>query len=168
MATGEAAFREAVSGGTRRSLLAMARRHLSPDDAADAVDEALARGWAHRARYKPDAPIAAWLHGILANVVREQHRRHRAVPSGLTVPCGRLAEDDVADGVSMTHDIAALRAAVATLPDGARRVIELRYFAELSSAVTGTVLGLRPAAVRMAQTRALRQLRTAFPSTVAR
>jgi len=155
-------FAAAVDQATRRSLMAAARRQLRPDDAAEAVAEAIARGWASRATYYPDAPVAAWLHGILRNVIREHHRR-RATLAGLTVgPDGPRGGDDVSDAVCRRDDVAAVRAAVAALPGGHRRLIELRFYDGLSSALTGTVLGLRAPAVRMAQTRALRQLRAAL------
>lgn len=142
----------------RPSLVAWARRRLPPHDAVDAVDEAVARAWARRRSFRPTSTVEAWLHGILRNVVRERCRRPPPVAVGIDLDSGTVA-DDPGLAVVRAEDAAAVRAAVARLDRASQQVIVLRFEAGLTSREIGVVLTRQAAAVRMAQTRALRRLR---------
>ncbi|MBA3429862.1 MAG: hypothetical protein H0U16_00025 [Actinobacteria bacterium] len=76
-----------------------------------------------------------------------------------------LDEDMTATGRGPLEEVLAneeeesLRAAFIRLSDDDREVLELRVVGELDARQAGHVLGKRPGAVRMAQSRALERLR---------
>lgn len=142
-------------------LLAYARRRLpSPDEARDAVSEAMARAVANIHRFRSmGAGFDAWLYGILRHVVldalRAQRRRSPEAPpeeaSQDPEPLGQVLDDEEAEAV---------RAAFARLPPGDQELLELRVVAGLEAGHVARVLGRRAGAVRMAQSRALKRLRS--------
>ena len=149
----EALYRRAYPG-----LMAYASRRLDRDRAADAVAETMARAVARIDRFEwKGGGFDAWLYGILRHVVvdvyrasaRDAARREREAPRA----AGPL--DHVVDN----EDAAEVRAAFARLGDDDRELLELRVVAGLAAEEVGKVLGKRPGAVRMAQTRALERLR---------
>lgn len=145
-------------------LFAYARRRLSADhDADDAVAEAMARAVAGHDRYVPGpAGIEGWIFGICHNVVRERWRdgqrdqRWCDLGPALQPPI----EDGPLDTVLRTEEQTRLLAAFARLDPDERDLLELRVAGGLDAAQVAEVLGKRPGAVRMAQSRALGRLRT--------
>lgn len=142
-------------------LLAYASRRLSgPDEAREAVSEAMARAVAGLHRFSwQGAGFDAWLYGILRHVVLDQHRGRRRhsndpVPERVHDGPGPL-EHAVAN-----EEAAALRAAFARLNPADRELLELRVVAGLPAEQVAEVLGKRAGAVRMAQSRALGRLRS--------
>ena len=141
-------------------LLAYAQRRLaSPDEARDAVSETMVRAVAGLDRFRSDgAGFDAWLYGILRHVVHDAYRRDRRCspepvperPDEAAPPLERVLHDEEAEQV---------RAAFARLRPEDRELLELRVVAGLSSDQVAAVLGRRPGAVRMAQSRALARLR---------
>lgn len=141
-------------------LLAYARRRLlDTDGAKDAVAETMARAVAGIGRFTwKGGGFDAWLFGILRHVVLDAQRARRPhhladadqSPSGDRGPLEQLLADEEAGQV---------RAAFDRLGLVDKEVLELRVLAGLSSEEVATVLGKRPGAVRMAQSRALERLR---------
>lgn len=141
---------------------AYARMRLpSGETADDAVSEAMARGIAAIGRFGgTNEDLTAWLFGILRNVVREQYRRVRHIDPN---------DRDLSDVVSLTPgpeaafvaeaEASEVRKAFGLLDAEEREVLELRVVAGLDAVAVGEVLGKRPGAVRMAQSRALGRLR---------
>lgn len=149
----EALYRRAYPG-----LLAYASRRLDAERAKDAVAETMARAIARIDCFEwRGGGFDAWLYGILRHVVvdahrartREGNRRERDEPRR----AGPL--DHVLDG----EDAREVRAAFARLSADDRELLELRVVAGLTAEEVGEVLGKRPGAVRMAQSRALERLR---------
>jgi RNA polymerase sigma-70 factor, ECF subfamily len=65
-------------------LFTLAARVLgSPDDAADAVQEALLRAWLALPRFRGDSLFSTWLYRICMNAAHDQRARHRAEPKEL-------------------------------------------------------------------------------------
>ena len=59
-------------------LLGLARRMLrSPEEAEDALQNALASTWMARAKLDPQKPVAAYLTTVTLNKCRDRLRRHR-------------------------------------------------------------------------------------------
>lgn len=146
---------------TQAALSNYARRRLPPADAADAVAETYARAWAASSRYRalPDAPVIAWLFGILRNVVREQCRSSRDTPAGLVFDEARQHHcDDPGTVLVAAEDAARVRTALDRLSDGDRAVVVLRVVEGRASSEVARLVGRSSAAVRMAQTRALRRM----------
>lgn len=139
-------------------LLAFARARLDPEGAKDAVAETMSRAVdsIHSYRWEGRA-FDAWLFGILRHVITDAHRRQgrsRHVPED-----HERAGPGPLDTVVAAEEHRAVRTAFARLSDADRDVLELRVVAGLSAEDVAKVLGRRPGAVRMAQSRALTRLR---------
>jgi RNA polymerase sigma-70 factor (ECF subfamily) len=117
----------------QRALWRVARRYVKNDaDAADVVQQAFVRAFRAVDGFRGAASVRSWLFRITINTalnhVRD-HGRDRA---------DELADDALTAGPEGTLRLEAaqasdqLRAAVATLPDKQRTVLELRVFDDLS------------------------------------
>lgn len=172
----------AAAGGDRDSLSALYARHHRPlwgrvharvgrDHALtdDVTGEVWARVVARISTYDPQQRrFTVWLNRVADHVVvdaaRARTRRDaRAVRAhilthGYTEPASGVCPERAA---LAAVDAADLAAAVAELPSRARTVLELTVQQGMSSADAATVLGMTPAAVRQARSRALRALRPA-------
>jgi RNA polymerase sigma-70 factor (ECF subfamily) len=109
----------------RDQLWAVALRTTGdPEDAADAVQEALISAMRHAASFRGDAKVSTWLHRIVVNACLDRLRRRAAHPTS-PLPdddhAPSVARDDYAD-----RDTAAdVHAALATLPAEQRAAIVL-------------------------------------------
>jgi RNA polymerase sigma-70 factor (ECF subfamily) len=109
----------------RDQLWAVALRTTGdPEDAADAVQEALISAMRHAASFRGDAKVSTWLHRIVVNACLDRLRRRAAHPTS-PLPdddhAPSIARDDYAD-----RDTAAdVHAALATLPVEQRAAIVL-------------------------------------------
>jgi RNA polymerase sigma-70 factor (ECF subfamily) len=146
-------------------LFAYARRRVSSDGTADdVVSETMLR-----ALHRIDtftwrgAGFDAWLFGILRNVVRESHR-HRARLVSVAEP-PETAEPGSCDALGAIIEAtnrSLMRDAFARLTPEDQELLELRVVAGLTAEGAGEILGRRPGAVRMAQSRALGRLRVLY------
>ncbi len=83
----------------RDRLWAVALRTLGdPDDAADALQDALVSAYRGAASYRAQAAVTTWLHRIVVNACLDLARRRQARP---TRP---LADDPAADDPADPHD----------------------------------------------------------------
>jgi len=158
----EALFRLSYVG-----LLAYARRRLwGRTEADDAVSETFARAYNRIGDFHwTGGGFSAWLFGILRNVVLEAQRRdHRIDP---TAGSTDRVEDGSLDAILLDEEVAAVRAAFATLGADDREILELRVIGGLCAEEVAVVVGKRPGAVRMAQSRALVRLRAALELVMA-
>ncbi len=149
----EALYRRVYPG-----LLAYASRRLDRERARDAVAETMARAIAKIDRFEwRGGGFDAWLYGILRHVVLDAHRargrdaarRERSEPRHAGPLEHALDNEDA-------HEV---RAAFGRLNADDRELLELRVVAGLTAEEVGEVLGKRPGAIRMAQSRALERLR---------
>jgi RNA polymerase sigma-70 factor (ECF subfamily) len=128
--------------------------------AKDAVSETMTRAVANIARLRFDgAGFDAWMYGIARYVVIDAQRKMRREAPGIvpdTADPRPLPSDQALQG----EDTDEVRAAFAQLNSTDQEVLELRVVANLSVEEVSSVLGRRPGAVRMAQSRALDRLRT--------
>jgi len=142
-----AAFRQLVEAHT--ALAWRTARVLLPNRAAaeDALQEAWVDVWRGLAGFHAGFPFRPWLLAVVANRCRMSGRRHTlaTVPLPPAESAVFAGPDHAADAVLRGEADAELRAALALLPDDQRRVLELRYFAELDlseiAAITGAPLG---------------------------
>lgn len=131
----------------------LARARLPHALAEDAAAETFTRAWKALPRYRSTgAPFAAWLYGIARHVVSDIARAQRRA-------------DPQAEPDAGTHDpwvghaeLDELSAALRSLPQEQRAVIELKFLAGLTNEEVGAVLGKKPGAVNAQQWRALRSL----------
>jgi RNA polymerase sigma-70 factor, ECF subfamily len=80
-------------GGDREAFAELVRRHQdrlwrialrtlgTPDDAADAVQDALLSAYRGAAGFRGDAAVTTWLHRIVVNACLDQARRRQARPT---------------------------------------------------------------------------------------
>jgi len=131
---------------------------LRAEDAAEAVQETLARAWRGRRKWRPDGDPAAWLRGIAMNVVREFRRRRTPRP-GLDPEA--LRGDDGPDAASR-EQLGLLAAALSKLPPRQREAVACRYLRQMSVLETAETMGCAPGTVKAATAAAIANLRKAF------
>jgi RNA polymerase sigma-70 factor (ECF subfamily) len=104
----------------RDRLWAVALRTLGdPEDAADALQEALISALRGAGSFRGDAAVSSWLHRIVVNACIDRVRRRQARP---TVP---LAETDPPERPVDSDTALDIRAALATLPVEQRMALVL-------------------------------------------
>lgn len=131
----------------------LARFHLPVSVAEDAVAETFLRAWKGLPRYRDTgAPFVSWLYGIARHVVADSLRERIRVEPRDVLPERPTTEP-------ATDDRIVLAAALATLPEEQRLVIELKFLAGLTNDEVGRALGKSPGAVNTQQWRALEALR---------
>jgi RNA polymerase sigma-70 factor (ECF subfamily) len=162
---------EAARGGSetawealfRRSypkLLAYAGRRLPTQELAkDAVGEIMIRAVANIDRLEfAGAGFDAWMYGIARHVVIDAQRTlWREGPDD--IPEASDFRSGPGDRAVEREDVVEVRAAFNQLNRADQELLELRVVAGLSAEEVASVLGRRPGAVRMAQSRALARLR---------
>jgi RNA polymerase sigma factor (sigma-70 family) len=131
-----------------------------PDTAREAVQEGFALALAHRAEFRGEGSLQAWVSRIVLRAALDTRRRPAPSPGVL---------DEMGDGTllwapALPHADRdpALAAAVGNLPPRQRQIVFLRYFADLTNAQVAETLGLSPntvsAALHQARTALARQL----------
>lgn len=130
----------AALASLRRFALSLCRR---PDLADDLVQTTVERAIAARDRFDPETRLQPWLFRILRNAWIDAGRRQAT--RGPQVDIEDTPEAAVLDGPRATEAalmLGQVRAALATLPDAHREVIELVCFEELTYAEAAEVLGV--------------------------
>jgi RNA polymerase sigma-70 factor (ECF subfamily) len=141
------------------------------DDASDLAQETFARVYANRLAYDSRHRFSTWLYTIASNLVKDHYRwrsRHREVaaetsPDGetsgplVTFPSPEHSPDET---LQATERAAAVRRAVAELPEELRQPLLLSEYQELSHAEIAAILGCTPKAVETRLYRARQQLRS--------
>jgi RNA polymerase sigma-70 factor (ECF subfamily) len=136
----------------------------SLEEAEDATQEAFVLAYRALATYRGDGPPAAWIARI---ATREcWRRRARGVRRrALTVPLDDVTATTLPDPADPARDVlsaeraAAVRDAVAALPEPYREVVALRYFGELSVAAIASTTGRPEGTVKAQLHRGLERLR---------
>lgn len=145
-------------------LHAYARRRLGgAEHADDVVSEAFARALVAIGRFRwTAAGFDGWIFGIMLNVLSEQFRSDRRDGSGRAFAADEPDPADDEPGaleqVLISERDAELRRALDKLPVKEREILELRVIGGLDAPAIAEIIGKRPGAVRMAQSRALRRL----------
>jgi RNA polymerase sigma-70 factor (ECF subfamily) len=139
---------------------------IAEDITADVFTRALRS--LHAVRYA-GSPYGAYLVTVARNRVNDHFRRDR-----WEVPSTRAHDDDLLielvdetatpEATAESHGLTvAVRAAVARLPAQQRRVVELRFFANVDIAETAAAVGSNANATKALQFRATRALRRTAP-----
>lgn len=133
-------------------------------DADDIAQEAVVRAWQALKRYRADAPFAAWLTRIAANVAHDCRKsawRRRVMP--LSVMSARYDARDDAEALALSRDEQrAIRQAVADLPERERSPIWLHYFEGFTMAEIARLSGAPEATVRSRARAGLKRLHKAL------
>lgn len=105
-------------------LWGLARRTChTPEDAADALQEALLSAHRRADSFRGDSAVRSWLHRIVVNSCLDRMRRNQV---RVSVPLDDLAADRLADSVDHYHQMETsmlVRGAIAALPDEQRQAI---------------------------------------------
>jgi len=141
-------------------------------EAADFAQESFTRIFQNRARFKPDRKFSTWLYAIATNLARDRLRwlaRHQHVSleskddddAGLKniLPAN---EPTPHQSLEAQERAAAVRRALADLPEELRVPLVLAEYEEQSYAEIAAVLDCSPKAVEMRLYRARRQLRSSL------
>jgi RNA polymerase sigma-70 factor (ECF subfamily) len=129
-------------------------------DALDLAQETFVRIYQNRARYRAGARFSTWIFQIALNLARDHARRTRrrptdsleAAPEPFTTHTPRREATDA-------EAAAAVRAAVASLPEELRDAVLLSEFQDLSHAEIAEIVGATPKAVETRLYRAREKLR---------
>ena len=118
----------------RPALASLAQRMLRhPEDASDAVQDALVKAFGAIAEFDPERPLRPWLCRICANCCVDVVRSRRRKGEGVDVPDDLLrdaiAVDDRAEGAIQSGQILD---AIGRLPDHYRRIMLMRHFRHMN------------------------------------
>ena len=140
------------------------------DDARDAAQEGFVRAYGALNRFRAGAEPRPWLLRIVANAARNR-RRAAGRRAGLAL---RSAQDRPSDGAAPSPEVAVLAgeqrrellAAIDRLGDEDRRIITLRWFADLSEREMAAVLDVPGGTVKSRLSRAMERLRAVMAGGV--
>jgi RNA polymerase sigma factor (sigma-70 family) len=124
--------------------------------ADDVAQEAFARAYRDRGRFRGEAPAAAWLHRIVVNAALDAVRSRRWTRS-LDASVVELAFRP--DGSAAVADRVSIEHALGTLPPRQRAAVVLRYYLDLDYAAIAEILGTTRGNVGVILTRSLDRLR---------
>jgi RNA polymerase sigma-70 factor, ECF subfamily len=134
----------------RRTCLHEARRFLSPPDAEDAVQNALARAW--KARHScdnPEAPLG-WMLSITRNeALRQLHGRKRLTEREPPTDTTQLDEPAPGSQEEQLLDELAVSARLSRLRPEERALVRLCYVHEVPHGDLARLLGISEATVRV-------------------
>ena len=160
-----AAFRELYDRWAPRLLRYFIRRVFDTETAADLLAETFAVAYERRGRFRDEGgPGGAWLYGIAAKELSHFFRRREvelraAGRLGLERPRLDDESERQMNALLEADDYrAALRKALAQLPQATRQAVELRVVAELEYEQIAERLGCRPSAARTRVHRGLARL----------
>jgi len=144
-------------------LFGYCRRRLGTDsEAEDALQETFMRALRYFSSYDPTRDAAKWLFGIAHNVCVEMARSRKklVISDDLPDPADLSNPTEAAlERLAQEENLERVRHELHTLPERARRILELRYFGQLNSREIAELEGMKESAVRVTLHRALEGLR---------
>ena len=139
-----------------------AGRWTGSDQADDVVQDVLLSVHQVRHTYDPDRPFVPWLMAIarnrLVDVQRRQIRRGRGEVAVENLP-ETISDDGTKEVIDRMADTEALNRAMAELPAGQRRAVELLRLKEMSLKEASTASGMSISALKVSMHRAMKTLR---------
>jgi RNA polymerase sigma factor (sigma-70 family) len=157
-----AAF-EQLFRDTRTDLLAyIVRRSRSAEDAADVLAETYLIAWQKLGAIPTDERARLWLFGVARNLLLKGATRRRSRHALVERLAGELRSAHPAQDWVEDERSAALRAALAALPEREREIVMLTAWEGLTpkqiAAVTGTPVNVVRVRLHRARTRLKREL----------
>jgi len=165
----------ALLSETTPTLLRLAAALVGPDDAEDAVQEAVMRAWRAWPSLRDPTAARPWLLRIVGNVCRDWRRGPFGARQRLHAPLDSVVDErgvsaiygGQAPGAAINADVGGsahvdaldVRRVVNTLDDELRVVVTLRYFVGMDATAIGAALDTPPATIRTRLRRALGVLR---------
>ena len=149
------------------------------EDAEDAAQEVFVRVYQHRARFDPNQRFSTWLYAIATNLVKDRYRyrtRHPQVSLDAENPAigdefGKNLRETAptpSESAQAAERAAAVRIAVAQLPEELRTPLVLSEYEGLSHAEIGKILKCSEKAVETRVYRARKQLRVSLSKLLER
>lgn len=138
------------------------RRLHTREEAEDATSHVFTKALAALPRYRDEGPsFGAWLFTIAHNVVIDEYRRRGAAPIAPTVDTGFAVDSSPGpeEQTLRAEEARELRSLLSHLSADQAEVVELRL-AGLTDKEIAVVVGRSTGAVRVAQHRAVRRLRS--------
>lgn len=170
LAAGDSAALDTLMLRWQRPLQAYLLRHLGNEaDAVDLAQETFVRLYRHRDRYRPGARFTTWMFQIALNLARDHarkrvRRRTDSLEGATPAATAHLAAPGSAPDAAAhrAEEIAAVRAALAALPDELREVLVLFEYEDRSHAEIAEIVGTTPKAVETRLYRAREKLRASL------
>lgn len=132
----------------------------SPEDARDAVQEALARGLEGFAAFRFRSRPLTWIVGTLRNVCAEQRRGNRRGSDRIDPDAAtETAPDAPEDAAAAQARSLRVRTLLRRLPQRQRDAVVLRVLEELSVRDTAAVMGCREGTVKALLHQGMQRLR---------
>ena len=141
------AFGELFTRHRDRLWAVALRTSGSPEDAADALQEAMIAAFRRAGSFRGDAAVTTWLHRIVVNACLDQHRRRKSRPTTTWIESLHEREYDRDDVANRELQIE-LERALATLPDDQRAAIVLVDVEGYSVDETARILDCAPGTVK--------------------
>ncbi len=169
----DAALNDLMERHGERLFHFLIRSLQSEDEAADLAQEAFVRVYQNRAKFDGQQKFSTWLYAIAANLVKDRYRwrsRHPQVSlDAENEQTGQSLRDHLpahdltpSEGLQADERAAAVRCAVAALPEELRTPLILAEYEEHSHAEIGGILGCTAKAVETRIYRARQQLRASL------
>lgn len=162
---GDALALEEVCRREWRPIYDLLYRNLGNQaEAQDLTQEVFLRALRSLERYRiGETPLHAWLVTIALNLLRDRWRKRSAPSTDIDSITELATHEPGPEQLALDAlDHAALRAALAGLPEDYRRVIQLRIIEARPAQEVGAIMGRQADAVRQLQRRALVALRAAL------
>jgi len=173
--TDERALVERARSGDRQAFGLIVGRYLervyrvaygvvrNADDAADIAQDTFVRAHRGLERFDPSRPIFPWLYQIARNLGLNRIERVRGRETSLPEFDTLVGRERSPEEEAIAQDEAArIRAAVASLPETHRAMIELAHFQECSYQEMAEILGIPIGTVMSRLYHARRKLRAAL------
>lgn len=141
---------------------------LNAADAENLTFRTLQRAIERIRSYRTDRNFFQWLYAILVNFRRMDVRRKAANMLDFTDNLPDPPDDhpDAAETLAAAQDAAAVRQAVAALPEIFREVVVFRYFEDLTVPEIAQVLEIPEGSVKSRLTRAKQRIRSLLSGTI--
>ncbi len=150
---------EELAGPCVAAGRALAARLLgSPEDAEDALQEALLKSWRGLSGVRPEVPFRAFFLRVIYNQCADQRRR-RDTRRRHEMAVRPSAERAPSDRTAQRETLLKVTSAIAALPERQQAALHLRVFEELDYRTIGAVLGITERSVRIYVMRARSVLR---------
>ena len=130
----------------RNRLWSVALRTMrDPDEAADALQDALVSAFRNAGAYRGDAAVTTWLHRIVVNACIDRMRRRQARPTDPLGDHDVPERHDEYHRADLRHDV---QAALSRLPESQRLALVLVEMEGLSVAEAAHLLGVAEGTVK--------------------
>ena len=139
------------------------RHALSAEDALDLAQETFVRVFRHRDRFDLTRRFSTWMFQIALNLLRDQGRRASRRPTSSIEDSPEPFTDHSPQADAEDREIAAaVRGAIAELPDPLREAIILFEYEHQSHQEIAQIVGATPKAIETRLQRARTQLRASL------